>query len=372
MGEFGAEHRDKKDNRAYYTSMTSVSDLPEGYDQGRFFILYPGVFTTLSNFATMHFSGLRVHGGTAPIAPPDADPDDFQSAVRFNVIYYPPRGQTMGNQRYTLGGLPNNEPFFISPEMTSAKYLHNSILSYHMLISTPARPIEREKRGWCVRAAYLEDGHVVSARRAHVNFVIRAFYSLILYFILQLPEAYGVRVDLNTFFAAFSMLNEQNERERVQPWHAAPGFRYEGDETLTMDTSADGRPMQPSREILDDSRFRDQEDIREPLRAKWDRYYHHVASHIPYGADKLCLDVPDDDETSVESTLNLKTQTSIPRTPNIPPQATAGGRPERMSIHLHSLLLMYLCSVMLCIDIGRGRNSNRRNGREGNTGAFCH
>jgi len=63
-----------------------------------------------------------------------------------------------------LGGLPNNKLFFILPEMTSAKYLHNSILSYHMLISIPARPIEREKCGWCVCAAYLEDGHIISAQ----------------------------------------------------------------------------------------------------------------------------------------------------------------------------------------------------------------
>ena len=99
---------------------------------------------------------------------------------------------------------------------------------------------------------------------------------------------------------------------------AAPGFHYKGNKTLTMDTLADGHPMQPSREILDGSWFRDQEDIREPLRAKWDRYYNHVMSHIPYGADKLCLNVPDDDVMGVESTLNLKTQMSIPRTPNIP------------------------------------------------------
>lgn len=87
MGE-ALNNCDKKNNCAYYTSMTSVSDLPEGYDQGCFFILYPGMFTTLSNFAIMHFWGLCVHDDTAPIAPPDSDPDDFQSAVRFNVIYY--------------------------------------------------------------------------------------------------------------------------------------------------------------------------------------------------------------------------------------------------------------------------------------------
>lgn len=121
LGDFGGEHRDTKDSPAYYTCMISVSDIPADYDPGRFFILYPGIFVTLINFATMHFSGLRVHGGTAPVAPPDADPNDFESATRFNVIYYPPRGQTEGNQRYALGGLPNNMTFFVAPEMTAAE-----------------------------------------------------------------------------------------------------------------------------------------------------------------------------------------------------------------------------------------------------------
>lgn len=100
--------------------MISISDLPPTYDPGRFFILYPGVFINLVNFATLHFSGLRVHGGTAPVAPPGADMVEFESAVRFNIIYYPPKGQTMGNQRYALGGLPNHTTFFVAPEMTSA------------------------------------------------------------------------------------------------------------------------------------------------------------------------------------------------------------------------------------------------------------
>ena len=45
-----------------------------------------------------------------------------------------------------------------------------------------------------------------------------------LYFMLQLPEEYGMRVDLNTFFNVFSMWNERNERVRVRPWDAGPGF----------------------------------------------------------------------------------------------------------------------------------------------------
>ncbi len=122
MGEFGGKHRDTRDNAAYYTCMISISDLPQGYDPGRFFILYPGIFITLHNFITAHFSGLHIHGGTAPYACANADLIEFEAAIRVNIIYYPPslRGQTMGNQIYALGGLPNNTTFFVPPEMMTA------------------------------------------------------------------------------------------------------------------------------------------------------------------------------------------------------------------------------------------------------------
>lgn len=118
MGEFGGEHRDQGDSAGHFTTMISLSRLPEGYDPGRFFILYPGLYITLDNFATVSFSGLRRHGGTAPYTPEGADDADFESAVRFAVINYPPARQTGGNQRYALGSLPRTGPFTIPPEMT--------------------------------------------------------------------------------------------------------------------------------------------------------------------------------------------------------------------------------------------------------------
>jgi len=90
MGLFGGEHRDTKDNPGYFTNMIALSDLPDSYDPGCFFILYPGVFIKLDNFATVNFSGLRAHGGTSPYAPEGADPVGFRSATRFAIIYYPP------------------------------------------------------------------------------------------------------------------------------------------------------------------------------------------------------------------------------------------------------------------------------------------
>ena len=97
MGEFGGEHRDQGDSAGHYTTMISLSRLPDDYDPSRFFILYPGIYVTLDNFATVSFCGLQLHGGTAPYAPEGADEAEFESAVRFTKISYPPRWETNEN-----------------------------------------------------------------------------------------------------------------------------------------------------------------------------------------------------------------------------------------------------------------------------------
>ena len=188
------------------------------------------------------------------------------------------------------------------------------------------RPLEYERQGWCPRAAYLEDGQVLAAQRSHVKFIIQALYCVVLYFLLQLPEKYAVRVDLDTFFAAFSMQNEQKKRIRIQPWRAGPGFRYLADDQQAMDVSGDEQAS--AEEILDDAMFVDQRVVRDAMRAKWEKYYKHVASHTPYAVCKPTADVDlDDDDTGVQSTLKPKT-TQRSGAKSRPQASAGGGRPE--------------------------------------------
>ena len=116
MGLFGGEHRNVKDNAGYFTHMVTISDLPEGYDPGCFFILFPGVFISLDNFTSIDFCRLRMHGGTAPTGE-----DLVEWAEQVAIVSYPPNGQTKGDQCYALRRLPDNSTFFIPPEMTQPK-----------------------------------------------------------------------------------------------------------------------------------------------------------------------------------------------------------------------------------------------------------
>jgi hypothetical protein len=100
--------------------MISISHIPKEYDPGCFFILYPRVFVTLTDFISISFSGLRRHCGTPPYAPAHTDLVAFQSAARVTVIHYSLVGQMEGDQRCALASLLNQSIFHIAPEMTFA------------------------------------------------------------------------------------------------------------------------------------------------------------------------------------------------------------------------------------------------------------
>ena len=55
LGYFGGERQDTKNNSAYFTHMVAISDFPEGYDPGCFFILFLGVFISLKILPRLTF-----------------------------------------------------------------------------------------------------------------------------------------------------------------------------------------------------------------------------------------------------------------------------------------------------------------------------
>ena len=87
-GVFGGPHFDDGDSACSLSTMVPCSDLPAGYDPGRFHLLPLGVFFVLSGIHPIVFSGRIYHGGTAPLAPANVTKIE-PWAYRFVMIFCP-------------------------------------------------------------------------------------------------------------------------------------------------------------------------------------------------------------------------------------------------------------------------------------------
>lgn len=131
MGQkFGGAHIDQLDSPGHFTNMIALSDLPEGCDPGRFFIVYPGVFCTLQNFVAVNFSGLRVHGGSAPIAAETTTADEMKWGTRFAVVSYAKTGPTSTEHKMPLMQIEPDSVLSITPEMLRPGYVLLFIFGY--------------------------------------------------------------------------------------------------------------------------------------------------------------------------------------------------------------------------------------------------
>lgn len=90
LGFFGGSHIDKGDADGALTNMLHCNNVPvEGYECGVFHLLELGVFVSLGKFNSLYFSGLRLHGGTAPMC---TDITRWvKHATRLVFVLYPPR-----------------------------------------------------------------------------------------------------------------------------------------------------------------------------------------------------------------------------------------------------------------------------------------
>ena len=125
MGEFRSDTRyyDRNDHPGGLTTMISNFHLPLVYQPGRFHLFSFGLFVKLNRLRAITFSGLRKHGGTPPIAPPDQPVDHW--AYRLMFVLYPPKAMLDAAGR-TMIGLATNIPgdlLCATPEMTTLMYV---------------------------------------------------------------------------------------------------------------------------------------------------------------------------------------------------------------------------------------------------------
>lgn len=119
LGTFGDEitHLDGNDSWMQPTAMSTITDTPDDYDDGRMFLTELGVFVSIKTFLTILFWGLRLHGGSPVRAPPGEDPVSW--AVRLGLISYASTGIADGAGGAALAALPNGELLKIGKEINS-------------------------------------------------------------------------------------------------------------------------------------------------------------------------------------------------------------------------------------------------------------
>jgi len=93
---------------------------------------------------------------------------------------------------------------------------------------------------------------------------------------LQMPQEYDMRIDMNQYFSAFSFVDDDGTRRQLEPWKLGPGYRLRQTQS----------PVHEGGRILVDSDFYDQTPIRLTEHDKWIAYYRHTAGHIPYAVSK--------------------------------------------------------------------------------------
>ena len=85
---FGGDHTDQGDSPCGLSAMVPCSDLPDGYEAGRFHLLSLGVFIVLDKIPVVYFTGRLLHGGTPPLAPSTVTHIE-PWAYRCVLIFYP-------------------------------------------------------------------------------------------------------------------------------------------------------------------------------------------------------------------------------------------------------------------------------------------
>ncbi|TEB14402.1 hypothetical protein FA13DRAFT_1721558 [Coprinellus micaceus] len=155
-----------------------------GYDPGRFFLLYLGVYVTLRSFASFTFSGRQAHGATASTAPRESTP--------------PPMHTDATLSRYTLACHQDGTPLYRNPEMVDYESMGSG---------------DHETPSQCNDSTWARDGEAILPTDAHVGFISRGCLELCKNVLGQLPERHDIQIDAEKFMASISYKDDAAEYE---------------------------------------------------------------------------------------------------------------------------------------------------------------
>lgn len=122
LGLFGKPHADVEDSPGSLTCAISCSNLPTGYEPGRFHLLHLGIYFVLGSVCAVGFSGLHRHVGTPPIAP---TPHVAPHVLRTMFVLYPTQaGFPEKTGRVTaFASWPQGKLLALGPEFTTLWYV---------------------------------------------------------------------------------------------------------------------------------------------------------------------------------------------------------------------------------------------------------
>ncbi|RXW13663.1 hypothetical protein EST38_g12190 [Candolleomyces aberdarensis] len=215
MGAFGAPHGDDKDAEGCFSNLFAFPQLPPGYDPGRFFLLWLGVYITLDQWTTLNFSGRQAHGGTAPEAPPGVTPAPH--AQRFNIVSYPKETMISGCANYTMAARPTDEPKKATSAHGKEVYRTAQITNSNDDITPPLLPN---------RACWFREGTAVLPNASLLQVVARFGLESIGHMVSQIASDKGFEIDEEKLMSSISCLDEKGNRLTASSTEYTPSYGH--------------------------------------------------------------------------------------------------------------------------------------------------
>ncbi|KIY48994.1 hypothetical protein FISHEDRAFT_58575 [Fistulina hepatica ATCC 64428] len=217
--------------------MFCKSNLPKGYDGGRFHLVELGVYVDLNKPVAIYFQGLRYHGGTPVRAPPGVTEID-PAALRLVMIFYPQAAVLSGEVIHAVGAQPSGRP--AEPPMGNAAFTasEDDVSPPHIVASTGKQdrtfrlapemtlPLfdDAQQHIQSPESNYAQDGIIVMGEYSLLLFLARAIVQLACALLRQLPfaVAWDIQVNADLMLQSISFRPPNSDRVRMDPWPLAP------------------------------------------------------------------------------------------------------------------------------------------------------